>query len=86
MTRCSTLDRAYSQLVSSIGEASQDHANLADSLNTQVVEALKSVEKRHEDAKKRQMQHFQKLLSERDKAYSDRLKVGGCTFFVASDF
>ncbi|KIP02892.1 hypothetical protein PHLGIDRAFT_271826 [Phlebiopsis gigantea 11061_1 CR5-6] len=73
--RESTLDRAYTQLVSSIGEASQDHVNLADSLTTQVVEALRSTEKRHEDAKKREMQHFQKLLSERDKAYNDRLKT-----------
>lgn len=71
----STLNRAYSQLVSSIGEAGQDHMNLADSLNTQVVEALKTTEKRHDDAKKRQVQYFQKLLSERDKAYNDRLKV-----------
>ncbi|EKM51975.1 uncharacterized protein PHACADRAFT_212588 [Phanerochaete carnosa HHB-10118-sp] len=71
----STLNRAYSQLVSSIGEAGQDHMNLADSLNTQVVEALKTTEKRHDDAKKRQMQYFQKLLSERDKAYNDRLKT-----------
>ena len=51
--------------------------NLADSLNTQVVEALKGTEKRHEDTKKRQIQYFQKLLSERDKSYSDRLKVRG---------
>ena len=53
--------------------------NLADSLNTQVVEALKGAEKRHEDSKKRQMQYFQKLLSDRDKAYNDRLKVCNST-------
>lgn len=56
-------------------DSAQDHVNLSDSLNTQVVEALKSTEKRHDEAKKRQMQHFQKLLAERDKTYADRLKV-----------
>lgn len=49
--------------------------NLADSMNTQVVEALKATERRHDDAKKRQTQYFQKLLSERDRSYNDRLKV-----------
>ncbi|GJE88388.1 hypothetical protein PsYK624_044710 [Phanerochaete sordida] len=71
----STLDRAYTQLIASVGEAGQDHMNLADSLNTQVVEVLKATEKRHDDAKKRQMQYFQKLLAERDRAYNDRLKT-----------
>lgn len=71
----STLDRAYTQLIAAVGEAGQDHQNLADLLTTQVVDALKAAEKRHDDAKKRQMQYFQKLLSERDKAYNDRLKT-----------
>lgn len=61
--------------MSSIGEAAQDHVNLADALNSQVVEALKLTEKRHDEAKKRQVQYFQKLLSERDKLYNERLKV-----------
>ncbi|KAJ3489206.1 hypothetical protein NLI96_g2264 [Meripilus lineatus] len=70
----STLDNSISQLISSLVDSAQDHVNLSDSLNTQVVEALKSTEKRHDEAKKRQMQHFQKLLAERDKTYADRLK------------
>lgn len=40
-----------------------------------MVEALKSMEKRHDEAKKKQMQHFGKLLAERDRAYGDRIKV-----------
>ncbi len=62
-------------MISSIVESAQDHISLSDSLNTQVVEALKLTEKRHEEAKKKQMLHFQKLLAEREKTYNERLKV-----------
>lgn len=71
----STLDKAYSQLVASFSESAQDHNALADGLSAQVADALKATEKRHDEAKKRQMQYFQKLLNERDKSYGDRLKV-----------
>lgn len=47
----------------------------ADALSSQVIDALKTTEKRHEEANKRQMQYYQKLLSDRDKVYADRLKV-----------
>lgn len=74
--RCdSTLGTAYSQLVTAIGDSAQDHSNLADSLSTQVIEGLRASEKRHEDAKKRQMQYFLKMLADRDKTYAERLKV-----------
>ncbi|KAL4250780.1 hypothetical protein ABKN59_006093 [Abortiporus biennis] len=71
----STLDKAFSQLMSSLVDTAQDHINLSEALGLQVVDALKATEKRHEEAKKRQMQYFQKLLSERDKFYSERLKT-----------
>jgi len=90
----STLGRAYTQLISSFSESAQDHVNLADGLDAQVVNALKLVEKRHEEAKKKvhalsesthpppdtghlsqQVKAFQKLLSDRDRAYGDRTKV-----------
>ncbi|THG97298.1 hypothetical protein EW026_g4673 [Hermanssonia centrifuga] len=71
----STLDKAYSQLIASFEDSAQDHLLIADGLSSQVVDALKATEKRHEEAKKRQMQYFQKLLSDRDKAYADRLKA-----------
>ncbi|KAI0081551.1 hypothetical protein K474DRAFT_1681918 [Panus rudis PR-1116 ss-1] len=70
----STLNHAYSQLISSVLDSAQDHVNVSDALNVEVVEALKATQKRHEEAKKKQMQYFQKLLSDRDRAYSDRLK------------
>jgi hypothetical protein len=51
--RNSTLGCAYTQLISSFSEAAQDHVNLADGLDAQVVNALKTVEKGHEEAKKK---------------------------------
>ncbi|CAL1712731.1 unnamed protein product [Somion occarium] len=71
----STLNKAYTELVSSILESAQDHLNVSDAWNSQVIEALKVAERRHEEAKKMQMQHFQKLLSDRDKSYGERLKT-----------
>jgi len=49
----STLGRAYTELINSFSESAQDHVNLADGLDAQVVNALKLVEKRHEEAKKK---------------------------------
>ena len=49
----STLGRAYTQLIHSFSESAQDHINLADGLDAQVVNVLKLVEKRHEEAKKK---------------------------------
>ncbi|TFY60166.1 hypothetical protein EVJ58_g5319 [Rhodofomes roseus] len=70
----STLHNAYAQLISSMMDTAQAHISLADSLNAQVIEALKVTEKRQEEAKKKQEQHFAKLLSERDRVYGDRNK------------
>ena len=49
----STLGRAYTQLINSFSESAQDHVNLADGLDAQVVNVLKLVEKRHDEAKKK---------------------------------
>ena len=49
----STLGRAYTELINSFSESAQDHVNLADGLDAQVVNVLKLVEKRHEEAKKK---------------------------------
>ncbi|KAH9890020.1 hypothetical protein C8Q73DRAFT_706343 [Cubamyces lactineus] len=70
----STLDKAYTQLISAMTDASQDHVNLADALNDQVIEPLKATERKHEESKKKEMQYYQKLLSDRDRVYSDRMK------------
>jgi hypothetical protein len=49
----STVDAAYSQVIGLIADSAQDHVKLADAIGAQVVEVLKSVEKRHDDAKKK---------------------------------
>lgn len=71
----STVNNAYSQLISSMLESAQAHVNLSDSITSQVVDSLRATERRHEDAKKKQEQYFTKLLSERDRVYSDHIKV-----------
>jgi len=53
LTYHSTLGHAYTQLIHSFSESAQDHVNLADGLDAQVVNVLKLVEKRHEEAKKK---------------------------------
>lgn len=58
-----------------MNDTAQDHVTLADALSMQITDALRTTIKRHDDTKRRQMQHFSKLLSERDRVYADRLKV-----------
>ncbi|KAI0669220.1 hypothetical protein C8Q78DRAFT_1042286 [Trametes maxima] len=70
----STLDSAYTQLISAATDASQDHVNLADALNNQVIEPLKLAERKHEETKKKEMQYYQKLLADRDRVYAERIK------------
>jgi hypothetical protein len=49
----STLDKAYSEIVASTANAAQDHLNIADALNSQVVEVLRILERRSEEMKKK---------------------------------
>jgi len=72
--RQSTLNVAYDQIFTSIVDSAQNHIKLADELNSQVVEVLKGVERKNEEAKKKELQFFQKLLADRDRLYTDRLK------------
>ncbi|KAJ7367108.1 hypothetical protein DFH08DRAFT_836568 [Mycena albidolilacea] len=70
-----TLNAAFNEIISSMTDTAQGHVNLADSLNTQVVDVLKAVERKQEELKKKEMTFFQRLLTERDRAYADRLKA-----------
>ncbi|THH08450.1 hypothetical protein EW145_g2696 [Phellinidium pouzarii] len=71
----STLDKAYGQLISSLENSAQDHSLLSDVLITQVADATKTLEKKHTEMKSKQLQFYQKLLSDRDKVYAERLKM-----------
>ncbi|KAG6827113.1 hypothetical protein H0H92_013157 [Tricholoma furcatifolium] len=69
-----SLIAAYTELMDSLANTAHDHVSIADGLTSQVVEVLKAIEKKNEEAKKTEMQFFQKLLSDRDRVYSERLK------------
>lgn len=58
-----------------MSDTAQDHINLADAYNGQVIEPLRMTERKHDEAKKKQMQFYQKLLTDRDRTYADRAKV-----------
>lgn len=49
----STINTAYSQIIGFVADSATHHILLADSLNSQVVEALRGVERRHEEIKKK---------------------------------
>ncbi|KAJ6475039.1 hypothetical protein C8R47DRAFT_1143339 [Mycena vitilis] len=70
-----TLNAAFNEIISSMSSTAQDHVNLADALGTQVVDVLKGVERKQDELKKKEMAFFQRLLTERDRAYADRLKA-----------
>ncbi|KAF8904120.1 hypothetical protein CPB84DRAFT_1835747 [Gymnopilus junonius] len=72
--RQSTLNQAYDEIIQSMADTAQDHYGFADALTSQMIEILKILGKRNEETKKREMLFFQKLLSDRDRAYNDRLK------------
>ncbi|KIM35924.1 hypothetical protein M413DRAFT_325021 [Hebeloma cylindrosporum] len=70
----STLDAAFDEIITSMFNSAQDHINLADALTSQTIEILRILEKKNEEVKKKEMQFFQKLLSDRDRTYTERLK------------
>lgn len=70
----SSLHTAYDEILNSMVSTAQDHVNIADALTSQVVEVLRSVGKKNEESRKKEMQFFQKLLSDRDRVYTERLK------------
>ncbi|KAI8456001.1 hypothetical protein BY996DRAFT_6412752 [Phakopsora pachyrhizi] len=71
----STLDSAWSRILTEADEEASDHTNLADSLQNEVCEPLKSVEKRKEATCKKHLEYSNKLLSERDKLYNEKQKA-----------
>ncbi|KAG0700444.1 hypothetical protein DFH29DRAFT_1055069 [Suillus ampliporus] len=71
----STLNHAYSEILSSMSTSAQDHINLAEALTSQVTERLKAVERRNDDYKKKQTQFYHKIVAGRDKIYAERIKA-----------
>ncbi|KAJ3994622.1 hypothetical protein F5050DRAFT_1772912 [Lentinula boryana] len=71
----STLNSAFDSIITSMINAAQDHNSIADTLTTQVIDVLKTVERKHENIQKTEGQFYQKLISDRDRNYSERLKA-----------
>ncbi|KAH9472720.1 hypothetical protein Pst134EA_003328 [Puccinia striiformis f. sp. tritici] len=71
----STLDTAWSKILSDANKEASDHTNLAESLSNEVCEVLKTCEKKKEATRKRHVEFGVKLLAERDKIYHDRAKA-----------
>ncbi|KAF7314469.1 hypothetical protein MKEN_00919900 [Mycena kentingensis (nom. inval.)] len=70
-----TLNAAFDEIVESMSASAQDHVHLADALTTKVVDVLRAVERKQDEVKKKEMTFFQRLLTERDRLYADRLKA-----------
>ena len=70
-----TLDAAWSTLLSEADEEAQDANNLAESLAAEVAEALRAVERKKEELRKRQLAFHERLVSERDAYYARRAKA-----------
>jgi len=70
----STLDAAYDEIIGSVTNSAQDHINHADAITAQIIETLRVLERRHDEAKKKELAFFQKLLLDRDRIYAERAK------------
>lgn len=70
----STLKTAYSKLLGSLHDAARDHNDNSDALSAQVITPLKNLERKSDEQKKKAVQFYQKLLSDRERTYADRLK------------
>ncbi|KAL9710925.1 Protein BZZ1 [Leucoagaricus gongylophorus] len=70
----STLDNAYDALINSISDVAQDHLGIANAISSQIIEVLRTLEKRNDEAKKKELQFFHKILTERDRIYAERQK------------
>lgn len=71
----STLDKAYTALLTSYENTASDHESLASALSADVGDPLKSLERKKDESRKRQMAFFAKLVEERDRVYGERLKA-----------
>ncbi|KAG9120982.1 hypothetical protein FRC07_003270 [Ceratobasidium sp. 392] len=73
--RGSTLDKAFTALITSYENTASDHDSLASALSADVGDQLKVLERSKDDSRKKQMAFFAKLVGERDRIYGERLKA-----------
>ncbi|KAI0322418.1 hypothetical protein OF83DRAFT_1161259 [Amylostereum chailletii] len=70
----STIENAYSKIIGSLVNSAQEHIDVSDALNMQVVDVLRNLERKNEEHRKRLATFYQKMLSDRDRVYSERVK------------
>ncbi|KAG8707190.1 hypothetical protein FRC08_000657 [Ceratobasidium sp. 394] len=73
--RGSTLDKAFTALITSYENTASDHDSLASALSADVGDQLKLLERSKDESRKKQMTFFAKLVGERDRIYGERLKA-----------
>lgn len=71
----STLDKAYTALLSSYENTASDHDSFASALSADVADPLKVLERFKDESRRKQMAFFAKLVAERDRIYGERLKA-----------
>ncbi|KAG2359645.1 hypothetical protein BDR07DRAFT_1378531 [Suillus spraguei] len=77
----STLNHAYSEILSSMSNSAQDHINLAEALSSQVTESLKAIERRNDDHRKKydadctEVEALRQKQAERSARQSDLQKI-----------
>ncbi|KAF9519700.1 hypothetical protein BS47DRAFT_1324420 [Hydnum rufescens UP504] len=71
----STLETALSFLAESFDKTAQEHLSYSEVLNVQVADELRSLERKKEETRKKHANFYNKLVADRDVAYSDRSKV-----------
>lgn len=65
---------AYDEIINSTLNSAQDHIDLAEKLTAEVVEVLRTMERRNDDIKKKELQFFNKLTADKERTNSERLK------------
>lgn len=72
--KSSTLNQAYTALITSLESTAQDHTTFADSLN-RVTDSMKTLEIRNDNIRKKQAQFYEKLISVKEKTVADKIKA-----------
>ncbi|PKC08302.1 FCH-domain-containing protein [Rhizophagus irregularis] len=71
----STFLKAWSVILEETDNIAKERAKFSETLSTNVMEKVKTVATRKEEIRKKHMEFAQKLVTDRDKIYSERKKV-----------
>ncbi|KZV73725.1 hypothetical protein PENSPDRAFT_732757 [Peniophora sp. CONT] len=71
----STVENAYAKIIASMLNTAQHHNDVSEALTMQVIGPLMVLDRKNQDHRKKLGAFYQKLLSDRDKVFSDRAKA-----------